>query len=497
MAGMTLLKFMNVNKMINKETDGRIFMKKKTNTPGLLFAILMTLIIPIVESKSDTTVLTLDQAIDTAVTNSLDMKVARFNVMKAQAQVDEAFGYALPTVSVNASLSHFIEKPKMPFPDFGAMLNNAVYGIMFDENVIPEDNSKFMPMDYTLQSFSLANNYSASVEAYQILFNSTVFEGIGASKIYLQTAKELENATISGTVLSVERAFYGVLLSKDLYDIALASYENAKENYENVSKLYDQGMVSEYDLLQVQVRVENIKPVILQLENVKKNALDGLKLTLGMAPSSEIDVSGSLVYNDEPLPELEEMIKYALENNYSIKTLDLKRQVDKAFISLGTSEYWPTLSAFGNYSFSGASDSFTFQNYKSAMVGINFSMNIFQGNRTKSKVQQYEITYKTTGEQLEKLKDLVKTQIKMKYLELQRVKSLVESQQKNVGLAQRAYEMADIRFREGKSTLLEVKNSDVELRNAKSGLLESIHSYIVSRAELVNLLGRTDKKYFK
>jgi outer membrane protein TolC len=155
------------------------------------------------------------------------------------------------------------------------------------------------------------------------------------------------------------------------------------------------------------------------------------------------------------------------------------------------------LSAFGNYSFSGASESFNFQNYKSAMVGINFSMNLFQGNRTKAKVQQYEITYKTTGEQLEKLRDLIKTQIKMKYLELQRVKSLVESQQKNVELANRAYEMADIRFREGKSTLLEVKNSDVELRNAKSGLLESIHSYIVSRAELVNLLGRTDQKYFK
>ena len=121
---------------------------------------------------------TLDTAIKTALKNNSDVKIAEMNVRKASAAVHEAFGYALPSLDLSAGFTHFLEKPKTPFPDFAALLGNATYSILFDERVIPRDDNKFKPVGYSLQSFALANNYETNLQLTQILFSSAVFRGI-------------------------------------------------------------------------------------------------------------------------------------------------------------------------------------------------------------------------------------------------------------------------------------------------------------------------------
>jgi len=198
--------------------------------------------------------LTLEDAIQLALANNIDIKVAEMNKDKSRAAVREAFGYALPSLNFSADFSHFLKKPAMPFPDFTALLTNETYNILFDENIIPRDNSKFVPVETRLQSFALSNNYSASITLSQVLFSSAVFEGIGASQTYYELARvELDN-TVSKTVLSVQKSFYGVLLAKAVLNITNASFTNAQENFDNVKALYKQGMVSEFDYLQAEVR---------------------------------------------------------------------------------------------------------------------------------------------------------------------------------------------------------------------------------------------------
>lgn len=110
-------------------------------------------------------------------------------------------------------------------------------------------------------------------------------------------------------------------------------------------------MVSEFDMLQAEVRVENIRPVLLKMENVLITSKDGLKMVIGVNQSAEIDVSGTIELDSIDISHEEELIQEALHSNFDIKSLELKRQVDEAFVQLDVSEYWPTLAAFGNYTY--------------------------------------------------------------------------------------------------------------------------------------------------
>lgn len=440
-------------------------------------------------------ILTLDESIDLALKNNKDISISLLNVKKAGAAVDEAFGYALPSLDLSANFSHFLRKPLMSFPDFASLLQNATYSILFDENVIPRDENKFRPVQNVLQSFSQTNNYQTQLTLTQTLFSSAVFRGIGASKIYYNLAvTDLDN-TISKTVLTVQKAFYGVLLSKQVLEITQASFDNAKENLKNVKAMYSQGLVSEFDMLQAEVQVENIRPVVLQMENTLKSAKDGLKIILGIDLVEDIDVNGEFVYQVYETGFEDEMINEALSSNFDIKALDLKKQVDEAFIQLDVAEYWPTVAAFGNYSYAGSSDNWNFQNYSSMTVGLSFSMNLWQGNRTKNAVEQSTITYKQTEEQFVQLKEYTAASVKAKLQELKRVQSIVEVQNQTVKVAERAYEIAKVRYKEGAGSQLELQNADQALKQARLNYIQSIHSYLITKFELEQLLGRTNKEY--
>jgi len=461
----------------------------------LLFILLTLILLPHLTS-AQIKVFTLDEAINTAISNNRDINISVLNTEKSQAAVNEAYGYAMPTIDATANFSHFLEKPKMPFPDFEALLTNATYSILFDEGVIARDDSKFVPVETQLQSFAQTNNYEASLTLTQIIFSSTVFEGIGASQTYYELAKsELQN-TVSKTVLSVQKAFYGVLLAKAVLDIAYASFTNSEENYENVKALYTEGMVSEFDMLQAEVQVENIRPVVLRMENVLKSAKDGFKISLGIDQSEEVDVSGEIVLEPLDLVDENDLIQEAMVSNFNIKSLDLKKQVDEAFIQLDVARYWPTLAGFANYSYAGSSDAWNYQNYSYSTIGLNLSINLWEGNRTKNKVEQATITYKQTEEQLLQLKDYTTLEVKARTQELLRVKSLVEVQERTVRLAEKAYNIAEVRYQEGAGSQLELRNSNQELSQARLNRVQSIHSYLVTKYELDQLLGRTDPQYF-
>lgn len=460
--------------------------------PILMFIVFQCLLITV---NAQTVKYTLDDAIADALKNNANVKVALLDVTKAKAAVNEAFGYALPSLDFTTDFVHFIETPKTPFPDFGAMLTNATYDILFKEKVIPEDNNKYLPMGTALQSFAQTNSFESKLTLTQILFNSAVFRGISASGMYLELSKEKLNSVASKTVLDVKKAFNGVLLSKEMLKIIEASLKNAEENLANVNAYLKQGLVSEYDQLQVEVQVENLRPKVDELKKVLEDAKNGLKIVMGAAQSQSIDVEGEIIYSPGIIMSEEENIDIAITKNLDLQTLILKRKVDEEFIAVERSDYWPTITAFGNFTYAGSSDNLNFMTYNSTTVGLNFSINLFKGNRNAKRVEQATIATIQTDEQIALTKQVLAQQVKSKLLEIKRVQSQITALERNVKLAEKAYDIAKTRYSTGKGTQLEIKNADMELSTAKVNRIQSIYSFIVSKAELDDLLGQVDQKY--
>lgn len=258
-----------------------------------------------------------------------------------------------------------------------------------------------------------------------------------------------------------------------------------------------QGLVAEFDVMQVEVQVENIKPQIKQLENSLKNAENGVKVLIGMEMGEQVEFIGELNSKIEEISDERSVVEFAMANNYDLRTLTKKIEVDQAYIDINKSEYWPQVAAFGSLKFAGSADDWNFMNYSESMVGVSLQMNLFNGYRTDRKVEQSQVEQLITKEQIIQLKSYIESQIRNQVLEVQRVRTSLEAQEKNVKLAEKAYSIATSRFEQGTGTQLEIKNSDMELRSAKTNLLQSVFQYMTAMAELDKLTGTMSSEYIK
>jgi outer membrane protein TolC len=69
-------------------------------------------------------------------------------------------------------------------------------------------------------------------------------------------------------------------------------------------------------------------------------------------------------------------------------------------------------------------------------------------------------------------------------------------QKNSVANAERGYEIALIRYKEGTGSQMEINDSDTALRQARLNQTQAIHDYLSARADFESLMGSVDEKYF-
>jgi outer membrane protein len=421
-------------------------------------------------AQNEPRVVTLEQAVTIALANNKDLATARLDIDKANAQVSEAWGYALPAVDLTGSYTRAIEQPVFFLPDFSDLTSNRIVPVKIGSK----------------------HSWSMTVSARQTLFNSSVIIGVGAAHVYAEVARELFVAKKLETVSNVRKAFYAGLMAGEVKNLMHANLKNAEDNLHNVQTMSKQGLVSEYDLLRASVGVENLKPEVIRADNNYSLTLDGLRAAMGIGLTEEIQIDGALTYKQYPEDRVESAIDRVKESNANIQALRLQVKVNEAFVSVARSNYLPTLSAFGNLQYQAARNQFAISTsdfFRSSQVGLSLSYNIFQGLQTNARVDQAKVEVRKSEEQLANVETNLRTATHSLVLQLKQAQQRIEAQGKTVEQAQRGYDIATTRFVSGSGTQLEVNDAQLALTQAKVNRIQAIYDYLVASADLDQMIG--------
>jgi outer membrane protein len=418
--------------------------------------------------------LTMDEAVDLALKNNKEVAAAKIGIDRAEARVLEAIGNALPTLSLSAVYQRNVQVPVFFIPNF------------------QDPSAGLSPV-----RVGLNNQYNVGLQASQILFNSAVFTGIGASKIYEHAAKEQANAVIAKVVTDTKKSFYMALLAREFAGISRASLKNGEENLATIRLLFKEGLVAEFDAIRAEVGVENIRPFVTQAEAGYRNAVSALQTQMGVGLTEEYEPSGSFDSTLLDIPTEEQAVLRALSENYDIRAMELQEKVMDEFVSIYRSDYFPTLALYGNWTNQGQSDTFrNFVSASSSAVGLNLSLNLFNGMRSQAKVEQAQADKNTVAVQVQQVKDGIRLQVRAVLNNLASAKQRITAQQRTVEQAQRGYEISQIRYREGTGSLLEINDADLALSQARNNKIQALHDYYSAKADLDRLLANLDAKYF-
>jgi outer membrane protein len=416
--------------------------------------------------------ISLEDAVRIAIEKNHDLAAARMDVEKAEAQVTEAFGFALPSLSLSASYVRALKRPVFFLPDFDDPNSGRVVPI--------EIGSK--------------NSFDLSLSASQVLFNAAIFTGVGTARIYLRAGKEMYREKLVATVATVRRAYYAVLLQKELRSIVQATMQNAEESMRQAQALSSGGLISEYDALRAEVRVENLKPELMKAVDGYGIAMNNLRMAIGVPLLQELDVSGNLEFEPTPVDEghLEASPEKALQYNPRLLAMEHQAEVQDARISIEKSDFLPTLAAFGSYQYQGQKNDLNISTsdfVNSSVIGLTLSLNIFKGFQTAARVDQARLDHRIALETIASYRSRLRTLVESIVLRFRWAHKQLGVHERTIELAERGYRIASTRFRAGAGTHLELNDAQLALDQAKLNRAEALYQLLLAQADLDEALG--------
>jgi outer membrane protein TolC len=417
--------------------------------------------------------LSLDDAIELALKRNKSISVARLGVSRAESQVREAYGTALPSVNFSAGLNHNIQLPVFFFP-------NPVTG-------------QVAPL-----RFGLTNGYNVTTQVQQILFNSSVITAISASQLYSDAAEAQLRAAVAEVVTETKKRYYQAVAASGYATVAEATLTNIREVQRNITALFQEGLVAEFDKIRADVAVANAQPMLLQAKSGRFAALAALQTYIGVDLTDSVMVSEGALTDPLATPESEASVALALKENLDLRAIAQQIEVGRRMVDLSRADYYPTLAAFGQWQNQGQSETLNgWQSASSLLVGLSFSMNLFNGLRTNEKVEQASIDVNTAQERLSQVTDLIKLQVRTLINQLESAAQRSNAQKSTVDQAQRGYEIARIRYREGTGSLLEITDAETSLSQSKVNAINALVDYHVTHADFDRATGQIDPKYMR
>ena len=449
----------------------RFYHQNTRRMPHLLICALTIIVLVHTTGRAQPVTLTIEDVVVQTLRNNPELESARLEMERSDALVKQAWGTALPSLNLDASYTRALKKPVFFLP-----------GDFFGS-----------PGTVRPVEIGSTNALSAAFSAKQVLFNSAVFIGVGAANIYSEAAREQYQVSRLEYITRARKAFYDVLVARQILDLALQTQTNVEANYKTVNLLAGQGLVSEYDLLRSEVTVENVKPEVINAENAYRLALNNLKNVMAVPVETEIEVKGELEYVPVPDSTLSSAREVMLDRNPLLTSLEYQTEFTDAVVSAQKSEYLPVLSAFGNYHYDAQSNEFnslTNDVIASSQVGLSLSLNIFNGFQTTARVEQAQIEHKKSIELLSGTKQNLLTATEAVLLRLNKARRRIEAQGRTVDQAARGYQIATTRYANGLGTQLEVNDAQLALVQANVNKIEAVYEYAIASVELDQLIGQ-------
>lgn len=389
--------------------------------------------------------------------NNKDILIAVKDLDIAEAQDAMARSGAYPYISASAGYNRNLKEAFM----------------FFNANDLNPD----APNEISKFAINYKNEFTAGAVISQQIFNWSVFNAIQAAEQYETLTDHAFDATRKGVINGSKKAFYQTLLLKEILEVNKDSEKNAHENYLDLKKKFEVGLISELELLQAEVRWQNYIPELTKSERNYKLAQNSLKTLAGLKYDEPFEIVGELKVEPEKPTKVE--MADVLTNRSDYNAMVWERKLRESNIDVEWSGHMPSLSASLVYQYSAMSDEFKFERENNYFIaGLSLQIPIFSGGLTSAKVQQAQIEVDQNNLRISKFENEIFTEINNLELKLTEAEKRIASAESTFKTAKKAFNISEITFENGLATQLELKDARLGYDRAKLNYYAAVYEHL-------------------
>ncbi len=450
------------------------------------------------ETAPATLPMTIEKAVEIGLSDNPTVRIADQEIVRMEYVKKEAWGNLLPNLSGTGSFSHSIQKQKMFMGgdgfDFGSMLTP-----LFDwyfQNIPPQYQAPPMPPAEGGGSnepieVGLANQITGGVSLSLPLFMPTIYKNIQLSE--QQIAAAVESARQNKIVLAnqIRKGYYGILLAESSLEALKRNIEYAQKVVDDTRNSFEQGLVSEYDLITAQVQLSNLTPTLIQTENSIRIARLTLNMLLSLPLETQLELKETL-YDFTDVIKSAQLSPLELSGNADLRLLDIQGNVLRKQLELQRTQRMPTLAGFAQYQVLSQSEDFKIGHYRwlgSSSVGLQLNIPIFAGLTNRHREQQTRINLNQLQLQRDYQEQALSLEAQTALNNIEQARQQMAANELTRQQADKGLSIARTRFDVGAGTILELNSAQMALLQADLNYSQSIYDYMGAQADYDKILG--------
>ena len=460
------------------------------------------LILEQADSSETPVIITLEQALEIALSENISVKVADMEIKRTEYAKKGTYAALFPQIDVTGAYQRTIKKQVM-YMDFdmgslGGAMGGGAEGEMpeLPEGVeIPEGTG-------TDAGASMAdglevgrwNTWSAGVTAAMPLVNAQLWKSLKLSGLDVELAVEKARSSRLDMVTQVKNAYFATLFAKEAFEVYKQVYENALQNLEETEKKYKAQKASDMELLTAKTSVANAIPNVYNAEGSVILALWQLKAILGVDLDMNLDVTGKLEdWSQHMLYDIHQHDSISLDRNTTMKQLAIQAEMLAESIKVQKYANIPTLAVAFNFSYNAMTNDFNFKEYRwtpYSYVGLSLNIPIFAGGKRYQQIRQAKNQYEQVKLQTVNTERQLKIAIRQSLNTMETNMKTYYASKDAIATAQKAYDIVEKSYQVGRSTLLEVNDAQLSLTQAQLGASQAVYNFLTAKAQLEQTLGQ-------
>jgi outer membrane protein TolC len=340
--------------------------------------------------------------------------------------------------------------------------------------------------------FGRENQYNIGLSLSQNVFaGGRISAGARAASAGRRSAEIGLTSTSAQLVLDVTESYYNALLSDQLLAIAEATMAQAETTYVQVRLARQVGDQPEFELLRAQVTRDNQRPVVIQRRADRELAHMRLKQLLNLPLESELRLTSPLVN-----PAVNVVTVSAMESDTTVSQRAPVRQAaeavraQEAAFTIAKAQRLPSVSVSSQYGrVAYPSSGFPVWNQFRSNWTVSASVNvpIFTGGRLHGDQLIAEANVTAARARLQDVRERAALDTRDAYQRLRAAEASWQASAGTVEQASRANTIAEVRFREGISTQLELNDARIMLQQAQANRAVAARDLQVARARVTLL----------
>ncbi len=428
----------------------------------------------------------LDNYIREGLESNLTVKRKSLALQKSTAASQEARGYFLPNISINARYSVARGGRTFEFPA-GDLLNpllsnmNALNSAMSGLNPLYPTVPDYPDIDNISFRFLRPNEHETKIGLTQPIYNRTLSlnyrikqeeENIGAATLELtrrQVAREITDS------------YYSYLQAIEMVKVTDEMVKLAKENLRVATSLFNNDIIKRDVLYSAEAALARAEMKSAEAAGNRRSAAALFNHILNR-PAGEPIIADTIISLSLPEGFSDNVIANSVAQRTEKEIVDIWLQINALHTTLLQSERLPVVGAAIDYGYQGEKYRIN-SDHDFAIATIALRWNLFAGGTITRKAQQAIIEREMLEVRREELIREIELEVTTSWNNLLTAWETVQAATTALQPAESAHSITSARFREGKASYNDLLQAETAFFSARRELVVKEFNYLRKKAE--------------